>query len=99
MRVRDMSGCECKRESAQPLRNRAAIKNEDRKMNTATAVQSDAIWLRPRNYNVAALNAKLLTGVPELQDALEAGVAACPDMNRDNFYDVELPNGWAYIHV
>ena len=34
-----------------------------------------------------------------IQDALEAGIAACPDMSRDNFYDVELPNGWAYIHV
>ena len=68
-------------------------------MNTATALQSDAIWLRSGNYNVAALNAKLVAGVPELQDALEAGIAACPDMSRDNFYDIELPNGWAYIHV
>ena len=68
-------------------------------MNTATVVQSDAIWLRPENYNVAALNARLSGRVLELKHALQTGLAACPDMSRDNFYDVELADGWAYIHV
>ena len=68
-------------------------------MNTATAVQSEAIWLRPANYDVAALNAKLAGRVSELKSALQRGLPACPDSNRNNFYDVELPNGWAYIHV
>jgi hypothetical protein len=69
------------------------------KMSTAAAIQSDAIWLRPGNYNVAALNTKLVGRVPELKQALNDGVAACPDLGRVNFYDVELPSGWAYIHV
>jgi hypothetical protein len=65
----------------------------------ATAVQSDSIWLRAANYNVASLNTKLGPRVPELEHALQAGIPAFPDRSRHNFYDVELPNGWAYIHV
>jgi hypothetical protein len=65
----------------------------------ATAVQSDSIWLRATKYNVAALNSKLAGRVSELKCALEAGLPAYPDTNRGDFYDVELPNGWAYIHV
>lgn len=68
-------------------------------MVTATAVQSDAIWLRATNYDVAALNNKLTGRVAELKNALQNGLAAFPDPNRNSFYDVELPNGWAYIHV
>jgi hypothetical protein len=26
-------------------------------------------------------------------------VPAYPDTSRRNFYDVELPSGWAYIHI
>jgi hypothetical protein len=65
----------------------------------ATAVQSDSIWLRAADYSVNALNPKLTGRVSELKRALEAGLPAYPDTNRGDFYDVELPNGWAYIHV
>ena len=65
----------------------------------ATAMQSDSIWLSTTNYNVESLNGKLAMRVAELKHALQAGIPAFPDTNRDNFYDVELPNGWAYIHV
>jgi len=65
----------------------------------ATAVQSDSIWLRATGYSVNALNSKLTGRVSEVKRALEAGLPAYPDTNRGNFYDVELPNGWAYIHV
>ena len=68
-------------------------------MSTAAALQSDAIWLRPADYNVSALNVKLAGRLAELKRALQDGVAACPDVNRTSFYDVELPSGWAYIHV
>ena len=66
---------------------------------TATTLQSDAIWLRTSDYEVAALNSKLTDRVAELQDALRAGLPAYADENRKNFYDVELPGGWAYIHL
>jgi hypothetical protein len=65
----------------------------------ATAARSDAIWLHAANYNVAPLNTKLADRVPELKRGLQSGIPAYPDMNRDNFYDIELPNGWAYIHI
>jgi hypothetical protein len=66
---------------------------------TASAIQSDTTFLRIPNYEMAALNLRLSGRLPELGHALAAGLYANPDMNRVNFYDVELPSGWAYIHV
>ena len=68
-------------------------------MTAAIAAQSDTIWLRAANYHVTALNATLENRVAELKRGLQTGIPAYPDMNRDNFYDIELPNGWAYIHI
>jgi len=68
-------------------------------MSTATALQTDTMWLRIADYLIAPLNERLAGRVPELQYALKSGVAAYPDVNRDGFYDVELPTGWAYIHI
>jgi hypothetical protein len=65
----------------------------------AIAMQSESVWLSTTNYNVASMNGKLAARVPELKHALQAGIPAFPDASRDNFYDVELPSGWAYIHV
>jgi hypothetical protein len=65
----------------------------------AAALQSDTAWLRLVDYEVAALNERVASRVPELKDALQSGLPAYPDTNRDSFYDVELPAGWAYIHV
>ena len=66
---------------------------------TASAIQSDTTFLRIPNYEIAALNLRLSGRLPELKHALLAGLYAYPDMSRVNFYDVELPTGWAYIHV
>jgi len=66
---------------------------------TAAALQSDATWLQTSDYDVAALNSKLMNRLGELKHALTAGLPALADLNRRNFYDVELPGGWAYIHV
>ena len=68
-------------------------------MTSATVLQPDTTWLRTPGYEIAALNAKLAGRVPELQRALQSGISAYPDSNRNNFYDVELSTGWAYIHV
>jgi hypothetical protein len=65
---------------------------------SAAALQTDTIWLRP-DYHVAPLNPRLSSRLPELKRALEDGVIAYPDMNRSSFYDIELPSGWAYVHV
>ena len=68
-------------------------------MTPATALQTDTTWLRISDYAIAALNARLAGRLPELKHALKSGLAAFPDVARENFYDVELPTGWAYIHV
>ena len=68
-------------------------------MTMATAIQSDTTWLRIQDYRIAALNIRLAGRIPELKNALQSGMSAYPDMSRENFYDVELPTGWAYIHV
>jgi hypothetical protein len=68
-------------------------------MMSVTAVPSDTTWLHAPNYQVLPLNTTVAGRVPELKRALQSGLPACPDMNRHNFYDVELPGGWAYIHV
>lgn len=66
---------------------------------TAAALQSDVTWLHMSDYDVAALHPRLTDRVAELKRGLRAGLPACADLNRRNFYDVELPGGWAYIHV
>jgi len=68
-------------------------------MPTANAVRYDTIWLRGSDYRVTPLNARFAGHVPELKRALDAGVPAYPDASRRDFYDVELPTGWVYIHV
>jgi hypothetical protein len=68
-------------------------------MSTATAIQSDTTWLAIGDYGIAALNERLSGRLPELKQALYAGLAAYQDPGREDFYDVELPSGWAYIHV
>ena len=66
---------------------------------TAAAMECHSVWLRASDYQVVPLNARLDNRVPELKRALESGIPAYQDSARTNFFDVELPNGWAYIHV
>ena len=68
-------------------------------MTTAAALQNDTIWLESTNYHVVALNDKLSSHVSDLKRELRSGIPAYADHSRDGFYDVELNNGWAYIHV
>jgi len=68
-------------------------------MMSATAVPSDTTWLHAPDYDVQPLNSMLAGRVPELRRALQLGVPAYVDLSRRDFYDVELTNGWAYIHV
>ena len=69
-------------------------------MNSAAAtVQFDGVWLESRNFAVVPLKPRLAGHIPELQRAIERGVPASPDSSRQDFYDVELENGRAYIHV
>jgi len=78
-------------------RQGAAIKERKKEM-PATALQPDTIWLRP-DYHVAPVNPRLASRLPELKRALEEGVIAYPDTSHSSFYDLELPNGRAYVHV
>jgi hypothetical protein len=81
-------------------KSRCELKGRKKEMSsTAMALQSDAMWLHAPNYDVAALNPKLTGRLPQLKRALQTGVAVSPDITRNSFYDVELADGWAYIHV
>ena len=68
-------------------------------MNSAPTAQFDGIWLQSRNYAVVPLNSQLAGRISEIERAIQRGVPASPDSHRHDFYDVELENGWAYIHV
>ena len=61
--------------------------------------ESDARWLVAADYRIEALNPRLAGAAVELRFALDSGVDAIRDPNRKGFYNVELPTGWAYIHV
>lgn len=65
----------------------------------ATSLCTDTIRLQPANYSIVPLNSALAAYIPELDDALIAGLEARPDDNREDFYDIELAGGWYYVHV
>ena len=56
-------------------------------------------WLRLRGYRVVALKPEFEELTTELERAIEEGIPAYPDLARTDFYDVELEDHWAYIHV
>jgi hypothetical protein len=60
---------------------------------------TDAIWLRCGNYQVIPLNPRLRGHIPELECAIQRGISARPDLQRQDFYILQLRSGWAYIHV
>ena len=69
-------------------------------MNSTVESELDAtIWLRRRDYRVVPLNSSLSGHTPALGMAIEGGVRAYPDLQRPGFYDIELKNVRAYVHV
>src|SRR5215468_6325559 len=67
-------------------------------MSTRSTVPCEAIWLKLPNYRVLPLSSQL-DGCADFQEEINHGIPACPDVHRADFYDVELDDGWAYIHV
>jgi len=59
----------------------------------------NAVLLRLRGYRVVALKPEFDENAIELEQALQEGLSAYPDLVRPDFYDVALQDGWAYIHV
>jgi hypothetical protein len=68
-------------------------------MNSASALKLDAIRLQRQNYEIVPLNPSLHAPILELEQAIRLGILGLPDLQRRDFYDVDLSNGWAYIHV
>ena len=60
---------------------------------------TDTIWLLLKNYNVVPLNPRLGRHTWELERAIQRRIKAHPDLQRHDFYDIELETGWVYIHV
>ena len=67
-------------------------------MTSALLVKPDAVWLQCENYEIVPLNTRRAP-VSELAEVIGQGVSARPDSKRRDFYDVNLTDGWAYIHV
>ena len=67
-------------------------------MSAPSTVPCEAIWLKLPNYRVLPLSSQL-DGYADLQEEINRGIPACPDVHRADFYDVELDHAWAYIHV
>jgi hypothetical protein len=68
-------------------------------MNCIPDSEVEAISLRRRNYRVVPLNSSLSGHTPAVGMAIDRGVCAYPDLQRPDFYDIELENGRAYVHV
>jgi hypothetical protein len=68
-------------------------------MNGASGRQVDTIWLQYQNFSVVSLNPSLSGRVLEIERGLRRGIRAHPDLQRIDFYDIDLANGSAYIHV
>ena len=68
-------------------------------MKSVLISEPDVVWLQRENYEIVALNA--LRGVPtsELAEAIGHGTSARPDSKRRDFFEVDLTDSWAYIHV
>jgi len=68
-------------------------------MNSALLPKPGLMWLKRQNYNIVALNPFLDASAVKLKEAIDHGVYVRPDSNRTDFYEVEVSDGWAYIHV
>jgi hypothetical protein len=68
-------------------------------MNFTPDSELEAIWLRRRDYRIVPLNSWLSGCTPAVGMAIDRGVRAYPDLQRPDFYDIELENGRAYVHV
>ncbi|PYS53196.1 MAG: hypothetical protein DMG13_13620 [Acidobacteria bacterium] len=66
-------------------------------MTRAAVVPCEPILLRTQSYNVVPLDPRL--NGSELERAITRGIPAYPDLHRPDFYDLELDNGWAYVHI
>ena len=67
-------------------------------MKSTLLSEPDVFWLQRDDYEVVPLNA-LHSPISEVVEAIKRGISAVPDPNRRDFYEVHLPDGWAYIHV
>ena len=68
-------------------------------MNSTLESELVAICLRRRDYRVVPLNSSLSGYATALGMAIERGVRAYRDLHRPDFYDIELENGRAYVHL
>ena len=68
-------------------------------MKSALISEPDVVWLQRENYEIVPLNALRAAPISELEEAIGQGISARPDSRRRDFYEVDLTDSWAYIHV
>jgi hypothetical protein len=64
----------------------------------ATYPSSSTHWLRT-DHPVSSMSASMWRYLPAVEDALHHGIAAVPDKNRPEFYEIEVGGHWYYIHI
>src|SRR5262245_5565399 len=58
-----------------------------------------AVWLKLPDYHVVPLKPQLTEHVKVLEQSIHQGIPAHPDPTRKDFFDLQVENGWFYIHV
>ena len=68
-------------------------------MKSALCPTANEVWLQCSGYKVLPLNRSLYAVAQRLERMIESRLYAKADSRRRDFYDVELTDGWAYIHI
>src|SRR5262245_14009073 len=68
-------------------------------MSNAERKTSERVWLELPKYHVVPLKPDLTKHVMKLARAIQQGIWADREFGRPDFFDVELENGWVYIHL
>jgi len=65
----------------------------------STPTQYDPVWLRSKDYRVVTLNPRIAASILGLERLPGKVLATCPDIRRKDFYNIEMENGWSYVHI
>jgi hypothetical protein len=64
----------------------------------ANQSDSSTVWLRT-DRRVTQTNGSTPNDASFLQGVLRQGINAAPDLNRPDFYEIEVAGQWYYIHI
>lgn len=68
-------------------------------MDSVATPRPGVIWVEHNDYEIVALNPLLHEPALMLEKAIRGGTSARPDSIRPGFFDIDLADGWAYVHI